>query len=43
MVIRTNDKAAAARALLRDLPLVEAPDGVMVPPEFTGGAAVVFA
>jgi hypothetical protein len=43
VVIRTNDKAAAARALLRDLPLVEAPDGVMVPPEFTGGAAVVFA
>ncbi|WP_372622508.1 VOC family protein [Falsiroseomonas sp.] len=43
MVIRTSDKAAAARALLRDLKLVETPDGVMVPPEFTGGAAVVFA
>ncbi|HEV7266917.1 MAG TPA: VOC family protein [Falsiroseomonas sp.] len=43
MVIRTSDKAAAARALLRDMKLVEAPDGAMVPPEFTGGAAVVFA
>lgn len=47
MVIRTVDKAAAARALLRDLPLREAPEvaagGVMVPPEHTGGCAVVFA
>jgi hypothetical protein len=43
MVIRTTDKAAAARALLRDLPLREAPDGVMVPPEHAGGCAVVFA
>ncbi len=42
-VIRTTDKAASARALLKDLPLREAPDGVMVPPEHAGGAAVVFA
>jgi hypothetical protein len=43
MVIRTGDGAAAARALLADLPLREAPEGPMVPPELAGGAAVVFA
>ena len=43
MVIRTTDKAASARALLRHLPLREAPDGMMVPPEQAGGCAVVFA
>lgn len=43
MVIRTTDKSASARALLRDLPLRESPEGVMVPPEHAGGAAVVFA
>jgi len=43
MVIRTTDGGASARALLRDLPLREAPDGVMVPPEHAGGCAVVFA
>ena len=41
MVIRTNDKAAAARACCASWNSVEAPDGIMVPPEFTGGAAVV--
>jgi hypothetical protein len=43
MVIRTADGGAAARALLRDLPLREMPDGLMVPPEHAGGCAVVFA
>jgi hypothetical protein len=43
MVIRTRDGGAAARALLAGLPLREAPDGVMVPPEHAGGCAVVFA
>lgn len=43
MVIRTTDKGASARALLRDLKLRDAPDGVMVPPEHAGGCAVVFA
>jgi hypothetical protein len=47
MVIRTSDKGAAARALLRalpnNLPLREAPEGVIVPPEHGGGCAVVFA
>lgn len=42
-VIRTTDRAAAAKALLKDLPLREAPDGIMVPPEHAGGCAVVFA
>jgi hypothetical protein len=42
-VIRTEDGAAAARALLSGLPLREAPEGgVMVAPEHAGGAAVVF-
>lgn len=47
MVIRTVDGGAAARALLKDLPLREmpggVPGGVMVPPEHAGGCAVVFA
>ena len=43
LVIRTTDKAASARALLKDLPLREAPDGPMVPPAHAGGIAVVFA
>jgi hypothetical protein len=43
MVIRTDDGAAKARALLAGLPTREAPDGLMVPPEAAGGAAVVFA
>lgn len=43
MVIRTADKAAAARALLNGLPTREAPEGLMVPPEHAGGAAVIFA
>jgi hypothetical protein len=47
MVLRTVDGGAAARALLKDLPLREmsegVPGGVMVPPEHAGGCAVVFA
>ncbi|MGK7866945.1 VOC family protein [Falsiroseomonas sp. E2-1-a20] len=43
MVLRTSDQGRAARAVLAGLPVVEAPDGVMVPPEHAGGAAVVFA
>jgi hypothetical protein len=43
MVIRTSDKAATARALLKGLPTREAPEGLMVPPEQAGGIAVVFA
>jgi hypothetical protein len=43
MVIRTGDGNAAARRLLADQPLREAPDGLMVPPEHAGGAALVFA
>jgi hypothetical protein len=43
MVIRTGDAGAAARALLAGLPLRPAPEGMMVPPEHAGGAAVVFA
>ncbi|GGJ39094.1 VOC family protein [Neoroseomonas lacus] len=43
MVIRTADAGTAARRLLADIPTVEAPAGVMVPPEYAAGAAVVFA
>ncbi|MGG5886826.1 VOC family protein [Falsiroseomonas sp. HC035] len=43
MVLRTSDQGHAARAVLAGLPVVEAPDGIMVPPEHAGGAAVVFA
>ncbi|MDO9501543.1 VOC family protein [Falsiroseomonas sp.] len=43
LVIRTKDQGQAARAVLAGLPVVEAPDGIMVPPEHAGGAAVVFA
>ncbi len=41
MVVRTDDGAAAARALLGPA-LVEAPGGWMAPPAIAGGAAVVF-
>ncbi|MDP3415571.1 VOC family protein [Falsiroseomonas sp.] len=43
LVIRTKDQGQAARAVLAGLPVVQAPDGIMVPPEHAGGAAVVFA
>jgi hypothetical protein len=43
VVIRTGDGGAAARAVLAGLPTRAAPEGLMVPPEFAGGAAVVFA
>jgi hypothetical protein len=42
-VVRTEDGGAAARAVLKGIPVVEAPQGVMVPPAFAAGAAVVFA
>lgn len=40
MMLRTDDGNAAIRAM--GLPLVAAPDGLMVPPALAGGAAVVF-
>ncbi len=43
MVIRTADGGAAARKVLAGIPTVEAPGGVMVPPDYAAGAAVVFA
>ncbi|WP_135470220.1 VOC family protein [Crenalkalicoccus roseus] len=45
MVVRTADGNAAARRLLaaEGIPAVEAPEGLMVPPEHAAGAAVVFA
>jgi hypothetical protein len=43
LLIRTEDGARAARGVLAGLALREAPQGVMVPPEAAGGAAVVFA
>ena len=42
MTVRTDDGAAAARRVLAELPVVEAPEGLMVPPGFAGGAALVF-
>ena len=41
MVVRTDDGNAAVRGMA--LPLVAAPDGLMVPPALAGGAALVFA
>ncbi|WP_137126865.1 VOC family protein [Roseomonas sp. HF4] len=43
MVIRTEDGTAAARGVLAGIPTVEAPQGIMVPPAYAAGAAVVFA
>jgi hypothetical protein len=43
MVVRTSDGGAAARRLLAGIPTVQAPSGIMVPPDFAAGAAVVFA
>jgi len=47
MVVRTGDGNAAARRVLHGIPAVKAPGdwgaGLMVPPEFAGGAALVFA
>lgn len=43
MAIRTEDGGAAARRVLAGLPTVAAPQGLMVPPAFAAGAAVVFA
>jgi hypothetical protein len=42
-VVRTDDGNAAARALLAGLETRDAPDGLMVPPELAGGAAMVLA
>lgn len=43
MVVRTEDGGASARRVLDGIPTVEAPAGVMVPPAYAAGAAVVFA
>ena len=43
MVVRTADGAASARRVLAGLPIAEAPDGPMAPPDLAGGAALVFA
>lgn len=43
MVVRTADGNAAVSQVLRGIPVVEAPEGLMVPPEYAGGAALVFA
>jgi glyoxalase-like protein len=42
MTVGTADNAAAARQALAGLPVVETPDGPMVPPGLAGGAALVF-
>jgi hypothetical protein len=42
MVVRTADGAASARRILSGIPSRESPDGIMVPPEFAAGAAIVF-
>ena len=43
MVVRTEDGGASARRVLDGIPNVEAPAGVLVPPAYAAGAAVVFA
>jgi len=43
LVIRTDDQAARAEAVLAGLPVQRIPLGLMVAPEAAGGAAVVFA
>jgi hypothetical protein len=42
MVVRTADGAASARRILAGIPTREAPEGIMVPPEFAAGAAIIF-
>jgi hypothetical protein len=42
MVVRTGDGNRAVQRMLGDV-LREAPEGLMVPPERAGGAALVFA
>jgi hypothetical protein len=42
MVVRTADGAASARRILAGIPTREAPDGIMVPPEYAAGAALIF-
>jgi hypothetical protein len=42
MVVRTTDGAASARRILAGIPTREAPEGIMVPPEFAAGAALIF-
>jgi len=42
-VLRTSDGAASARQVLHGIATRDAPEGLMVPPEAAGGAAVVFA
>jgi len=42
MVVRTADGAASARRILAGIPTREVPDGIMVPPEYAAGAALIF-
>ena len=42
MVVRTTDGAASARRILAGIPTREAPEGIMVPPEYAAGAALIF-
>ncbi|MCA3390137.1 MAG: VOC family protein [Roseomonas sp.] len=42
MVVRTADGAASARRILAGIPTREAPEGIMVPPEYAAGAALIF-
>jgi len=43
IVIRTEDGGAAAQQRLNGIPTVETAQGILVPPAFAAGAAVVFA
>ena len=42
MMVRTTDGAASARRILAGIPTREAPEGIMVPPEYAAGAALIF-
>jgi hypothetical protein len=42
MMVRTADGAASARSILAGIPTREAPEGIMVPPEYAAGAALIF-
>jgi hypothetical protein len=42
MMVRTADGAASARRILAGIPTREAPEGIMVPPEYAAGAALIF-
>ena len=42
MMVRTADGGASARRILAGIPTREAPEGIMVPPEYAAGAALIF-